>query len=477
MNLRPWQRRFLASALADGIRTSVLSLPRGNGKSSLVAWLALRALTPGDPLFVAGHESHIAAASLGQARRTTFRLLREQIEALPNTRAYRIAESIGACHVIHNETNTRVSVIAASGKHAQGLVRAPWAFIDEPGSLEVVGGQLMHDAIQTAMGKPGCSLRAVYIGTIAPASRGWWPDMVRRGSHGSVHVTALEGRPDRWDQAPEIKRCNPLMWTFKESRKVLLEERDNARNDSRLKAAFLSFRLNVPTGDEASVLLSPPEWERVCGRPAAGAFGRPVVGVDLGGGRAWSAAVALWPSGRLEAAALAPGIPSIEGQEKRDRVPRGTYQGLVDAGVLRVAAGLHVPPVRDLVDLARRWRPAVVVCDRFRMPELLDAAGGLFRVIPRINQWGDATEDIRALRRLALDGPLSCTGPSRGLVGVSLVEAAVTHDDSGNVKLVKRGHNNQARDDVAAALVLAAGAHARAPRAGRPPRLHVVGAA
>ena len=36
-------------------------------------------------------------------------------------------------------------------------------------------------------------------------------------------------------------------------------------------------------------------------------------------------------------------------------------------------------------------------------------------------------------------------------------------DDAGNTRLVKKGSNNQSRDDVAAAFVLAAGATARKP--------------
>ena len=93
LNLRPWQRRFLTGILAPGIRTAALSLPRGNGKSALVAHLARRFLTPGDALHVAGTEAHIAAASIGQARRTVFRLLRELIENGPDAADYRIAES------------------------------------------------------------------------------------------------------------------------------------------------------------------------------------------------------------------------------------------------------------------------------------------------------------------------------------------------------------------------------------------------
>ena len=292
LKLQPFQRRFLRSALAPGIRTSALSLPRGNGKSTLVAWLAARALTPGDALFVRGTESHLVAASIGQARRTTFKLLREFIEGGARVDEYRISESAFGCAVLHVETNTRMSVLASSGKTSQGLVRCPWLFADEPGSWETTGGQLLHEAIQTAQGKPRTNLRAVYIGTLAPATSGWWHDLVSAGSHGSTHVTALRGRLATWGTARELKRVNPLMWAFPESRATLLEERDQAKGDTRRKAAFLSYRMNLPTLDEEVALLTPDEWERVLARSVPPARdGLPIVGVDIGGGRAWSAAV------------------------------------------------------------------------------------------------------------------------------------------------------------------------------------------
>ena len=284
--LRPWQRRFPARALAPGIRTAALSLPRGNGKSTLVAHLARRFLTRSDPLHVAGTEAHICAASIGQARRTTFRLLREFIENGPTAAEYRIAESALTCHVVHVASNTRVSVLASSGKTGQGLVRCPFVFADEPGAWEVAGGELLHGAIQTAQGKPGCNLRVIYIGTLAPATGGWWHALIDGGSDASTHVTALAGDPAKWDKASEIRRCNPLMWAFPESRGVLLDERDKARRDTRLKADFLSYRLNVPTADESRVLLTVDDWKRVCRRPVPPRVGRPLVGLDLGGGRA-----------------------------------------------------------------------------------------------------------------------------------------------------------------------------------------------
>ena len=53
------------------------------------------------------------------------------------------------------------------------------------------------------------------------------------------------------------------------------------------------------------------DWERIIAREVPERQGRPIVGVDLGGGRAWSAAVALYSNGRVECKAVAPGIPDV----------------------------------------------------------------------------------------------------------------------------------------------------------------------
>lgn len=84
-----------------------------------------------------------------------------------------------------------------------------------------------------------------------------------------------------------------------------------------------------------------------------------------------------------------------------------------------------------------------------------------------MTRWREASENIRALRRIAADGPLACEDSSRRLVAASLSVAMVKNDDQGSVRLVKRGTNNTARDDVAAALTLVAGAYARATSAPR----------
>ena len=457
---RPFQRRFLRGATAPGIDTAVLSIPRGNGKSTLAAHILARVLTPGDPLHRPGTESALCAASLKQAR-IVYRFLRAELEPLGG---YRFADSANRVRVLHVASRTAVEAIGSNGKTAFGMVGVPWCVCDEPGAWEVAGGELLHDAIETAKGKPGSPLRAVYIGTLAPARLGWWRSLVGAGSHGSTYVQALQGDARTWDKWGTIRRANPLVEVSAPFRRKLIEERNAARKDSRLKARFLSYRLNLPSADESTMLLTVDDWARVVAREVPERSGRPIVGVDLGGGRAWSAAVALWCNGRCEALALAPGVPPLEDQERRDRVAGGTYRALSAAGSLLVAPGRRVPPPELLVRaITEAWgRPELITCDRFRLSELLDVVG-LVPLVSRVTRWSEAAADVRALRAMAQDGPLAVAPGSRLLLAASLSVAEVKNDDQGSFRLVKRGHNNEARDDVAAALLLAAGARSRAP--------------
>ena len=302
----------------------------------------------------------------------------------------------------------------------------------KPGAAEVVSGQMLYDAVATAMGKPQSPLKAVLIGTLAPSVTGWWYDLIAGGSHGSTYVQALQGDPEKWDSWSEIRRCNPLTSVSPEFRKKLREERDAARADSRLKARFLSYRLNFPTGDESTMLLSADDWQRMAAREVAPRDGKLIVALDLGGGRAWSGAVAVWKTGRIEALAVAPGIPSLADQEKRDLVPRGTYSRLAENGRLRVAEGLRVQLPAALYSAVKaEWgAPELVVCDRFRLGELQDCVNGT-AVLPRVSRWSEAAFDIRAVRRLAKDGPLSVEEQSRPLLAASLAVAMVKNDDQG----------------------------------------------
>ena len=89
-------------------------------------------------------------------------------------------------------------------------------------------------------------------------------------------------------------------------------------------------------------------------------------------------------------------------------------------------------------------------------------SGARARSEGRVTRWFDAAADIRALRKGFRDGPFSIDEGSRALLTASLSAAYVKNDDQGNTRLAKDGKNNRARDDVAAALLLASGAWERA---------------
>lgn len=80
-----------------------------------------------------------------------------------------------------------------------------------------------------------------------------------------------------------------------------------------------------------------------------------------------------------------------------------------------------------------------------------------------MTRWSEATEDIQATRRLALDGDLAVVPGVRPLYRLTLAESEVQEDDDQSVRLVKRTQSHRHRDDLAKALTLAAGLMARLP--------------
>ena len=452
-DLRPFQRRFLKAAFSPGIEIAALSLPRGNGKTTLLGYLATRAMTPGDELFVPGSQNVLIAGSIKQSR-PGFRLARAAL----GESNYRFEDSNQVVKILHPDSQTRLDIHAANAKTAYGWLGARLILVDE-GAVVPPG---LWDAIVTTAGK---SLTTIVVcGTLAPSGRDdWWPTLVKRGSGPGVHVMALQGDPDTWDTWPTIRKCNPLTAVNPQLRRTLLRERDEARRDDRLRARFLSLRLNVPTRTDDRELISPHQWEAVLDRPVPPREGQPVLGLDLGAARLWSAAALWWRNGRCEVFASIPGIPDIDVQERSLGLGRGVLSSLVDRGVVVVAAGKRVADVGVLLDRLPDVSPQGVVADRFLSGALADALSDR-RYPPcewRTGQWSAATEDLSSFRRYVLDGPMSVAPECRALATLGMVEAEIERDTSGNARLHKR--DLRKRDDVAAALLLAGGAVRRWP--------------
>ena len=83
-------------------------------------------------------------------------------------------------------------------------------------------------------------------------------------------------------------------------RMTILRERDDARRDEGLRPAFEAYRLNRQVEVYKDMLIPADAWKRLEAREAPPRQGRPIVGLDLGSERSWSAAWAIWPNGRSE---------------------------------------------------------------------------------------------------------------------------------------------------------------------------------
>ena len=466
--LEPFQRRFIRGAFRPGVRLAALSGPRGLGKSALSGWLLAAGLDPEGPLFVKGAESVLLAGSLDQAR-AVFRFLRGRCDG-DEFRYLDSGQRVAATHV---PTHTRVRVASSDPRKALGIVGARVLVGDEPGAWAERGGSEMFDALSTSAGKGEQTL--ILIGTKAPGQPdGWWRRLLdSRGSGPSEYVQVHEGAEATWDTWRTIARANPLAAVNPHLGDALRAERAKARKDADARRRFLTFRLNVPQESTDSVVLTVADWKGVEARPVASRSGRPIVGIDLGATRSWSAAWCLWPSGRSEVFVCAPGLPGVEVMEKRDAVPAGMYLALVEGGALVLDEGRRVSRPSVLLDrLADTGiTPAVMIGDRFNAPLLGDLVGGRWPVLFRTTRWSEATEDVAAFRRLALDGPLSIAAECRAMVRFALSAGTVRCDDQGSTRIVKR-QGDRSRDDVVQAGALACGLQLRA-RPSRPARLHV----
>ena len=216
-----------------------------------------------------------------------------------------------------------------------------------------------------------------------------------------------------------------------------------------------------------ATLISAGLWTSCEGE--ADAIGPCVWGIDLGGSAAQSAIAAFYPdTGRLECIAAFPCEPPLADRGLRDGVGN-LYVQCHQRGEL-LTLGRRANDIPELLQAAldRFGRPAVVVADRWREAELRDALdkGGVPGAELQVRGMGfkDGAEDVRGFRRALADGRVTPI-PSL-LLRSAMAEARTISDPAGNAKLSKStqgGRRLRARDDAAAAAILAVAAGVRRP--------------
>ena len=466
--LLPFQERFCAAINRrnNPPQIAILSTPRAQGKSWLMGKLIGRSLNPADELHESAVQNVLVASSRSQAE-ITLEFARQECANVEGIRW----SNDGAIHV---ESRARIKIISSDSRRSLGLgAHSRWLFCDEPSAWSPQAGRRLYNSMRTALGKRKCQI--LMAGTISPApssgAGSWWPDLVAAGSTPGVHVELLQGQADSWKDWNSVLKCNPACVVNPHLERVLRREFDEALKSERAAIPFREYRLNLPGGEnvDAQPLVTTAEWARVCARPVPELAENPVVAVDLGGARSWSAAAAIWPNGRISAWAVSPGSPDLSTQEHEDHVADGSYAELVTAGGLSISVGRAVPSVERLLERIWDWEPVALVCDSYRVAELHKAVQGRVRIVERGRGHGESTSNIQSLRSLLLDTASGVTLESRALLAAAFEQTNLVIDSAGLTRAAKLDQR-RSRDDASAALLLAAGERARRP-ATRPARV------
>lgn len=135
LQLAPFQVEWLEEVIGTGIRAAVLSLPRGNGKSTLLGGLATWATF--DPDESGAPQVPVIAATVGQAIRTTYGAALAMVESNPElSRRAKVYTATSSTKIVVPSTRGEMFPVADYPDGLQGL-NPSLAIADEVGFLSI----------------------------------------------------------------------------------------------------------------------------------------------------------------------------------------------------------------------------------------------------------------------------------------------------------------------------------------------------
>lgn len=281
MELLPDQIEFIRAVYGadQPVRIGIKSAPRGNGKTGLVAALALCHLL--GPEAEQRGEVYSAACDRMQASIVFAEMaaiviavpaFRTRVNILRHSKKMEVMSGVGA--------GSTYEALSADARRAHGLSPTLWVY-DE---LAQAKDRQLLDNLQTAMGKRRRSLGLV-ISTQAPTDQHPLSQLIDDALTGTdpsivCHITAAPEDADPF--SPEVIRSvNPALGHFL-NEADLLSEAERARRLPAFESAFRNLRLNQRVDsavDERLCPLSvwksgnaPVELERLRGRPCFAAL-------------------------------------------------------------------------------------------------------------------------------------------------------------------------------------------------------------
>jgi phage terminase large subunit-like protein len=473
MKLLPGQRRFVKAIYgrlgADGrrqIRLAIKSEPRGNGKTGLLAGLALCHLL--GPECEPRGEVYSCAYNKLQAA-LIFAEMKACLEAVPefaarvNIQRYgkviEVMEGDGAGSIFES--------LSADDKRAHGLSPSLWIF-DE---FARAPNTDLLDNLRTAMGKRGESL-GVIISTQAANDQHPLSQMIDDAAVGddpSVYVQLATAPTDAdiFDEAI-WHQCNEALGVFLD----LGEFRAQATQAKRLpsfRAKFQNLRLNQRI-DANVQFISDADWMQCAGAldmpPLAG---KPCyAGLDLSQTTDMTALVLYWPHN----GAVLPffWLPA-EGLTDRDRKEGGHYRTWRDAGLLETTPGKAInfrAIIHRLAEIAAEYELKAVAYDRafIRTFQAQCDEEGVKLPLQEFGQgYVSMSPAVQLLEAAVVDQRIHHGG--HPILRWQVSNAAIEMDPAGNRKPTKK--RSTGHIDGLVALLMAMGQAAKTP----PPRKSV----
>ncbi|WP_313533435.1 terminase TerL endonuclease subunit [Haematobacter sp.] len=465
LQVRPFQRRFLEAVYAedeDGtrpVRTAVLSMPRKNGKTQLVAGLALCHLL--GPESESRGEVYAAANDRFQSGKT-FNEIIAILDAHPELDArVNVTKFRKEIEVLTGQG--KGSIFAALSADVAGKHGLSPSFIvyDELGQAPK---RDLYEALDTAMGARDNPLMCV-ISTQAADDHAIMSELVDYGQKVNAgelddpafHLTFYGAadaddpwHPDTWAKA------NPALGDFRS----LSDVKRQAAQAQRMPSAEHSFR-NLILNQRVSAhvrFIAKAEWDANGGALRADLAGRTCYGgLDLSASRDLTAFVLVFPDEAGGFDVLCRFYLPEAGLRDKSEADRVPYDVWARQGILTAIPGATVDPsfvAQDIAEAAAEFGLQGLAYDRWRIEDLKRELNALGAELP-LAEFGQGFKDMASaidlMERLVAEGRLRHAG--NPILTMCAANAVIERDAAGNRKLAK--HKSTGRIDGLVALAMA----------------------
>lgn len=468
MRLREGQREFLAKVYGNSTaRIAIDSEPRGQGKTGLVAGLALCHMfgpesEPRGEVYAASVDRTMSGKLFAEMEAILF--ARPDFAARVNIKRHEKRMEV----LSGDGAGSTFEALSSDARKGHGLAPSLWIY-DE---LAQVDDFELLDNLETGMGKRARSLGLI-ISTQAESDEHRLSIMIDEGLAGVdptivVHLLAAPVDADPFDEAT-LRAVNPALGTYLNEADVLADMR-KAQWLPAFEPRYRNRRLNQRVDANQDNRIVPVSVWEAC----AGAIDREALrgrrcygGLDLSGKHDLTALVLVFPDG--DAFHVLPIFWTPEGQLKaRKQSEANRFKEWIAAGHLVAVPG---PTIRsgyiaaELANLAAEFDIEAIAYDRWRIDDLkqdLADIGAKIELQPRGQGFKDQGPDIEVLAEYALTGRLRHGG--HPVLRAAMSNAVTVSDPAGNLKIDKgSATRGPVRVDGAVALAMALGLASRTP--------------